>query len=923
MKKNTQRSFISLLVSIALCLGICTLTASANTEATRDTWDASLQGEAAWAMAGANPERTSYTTEQINNPVQPIWYKPFAAYIPQRVQIIAAGGRLYVSTAKGLYALNANTGAEEWVFPTELPLGHSPTIYQSVVYVGGLDHNLYAINAQTGQLLWSFAANAGFETNPLVLGDKVYLGNRDGFFYAVYINGSNAGRLAWRYEVGAPILYSASYTNGMVIFGANNNHAYALDAETGAVRWVSNQFSGAGFRAWWPVIYQNQVVFSGSNNYRGIAPGPDISLNKLESGDPSLFARNAARGTLPGELVVATAQNAPEWPAGTVLVDATAILNYFQNKPWRRSVIVLSTNNGQESAVAPVLWAGTQSGNRYPPALGADGVLYQQNVYLSDPNAMAGGQVAGWKPGSKYISIVSSDWGAGDEPQAYAIGGNILEWNLCCDRESGSINLNIPNTVFYDRYRANIRPATEGLPNAREWYHYIYNLSQLAPNYNESYYMGDAYNAYGKSYGTYGNHGDTNPPIPYQGRLYMHRSNAVIAFGTNPNGSAPVKLATAQIKPVSNATQTQQGEAAISSAMQQQVHQMVTAGNLRTAYANHGYFNQFAGYVCGDNLVDYFSQTSDTLYSLLRTRTHLSGTEQQQLDNLIQQEFTRFSSANFKNHRGWQGTAREFAPLPIEVENALSTYTPPDYNYFFASSGGVNNTKIWALNPFTYYVLAEYAATFGDAQQILNQLYGLNAFPAVPETPADSVLLAMPHVHNAFIAGYTGYLKLLQLAGQPDNPVYRQQLNHLLTLRSDNFRIDVSQSNASYAYCNTLNIASNFMYLTPELASYLRQHNLEQVRQAVDSYTQIAPFWFVTFSSDSILENSVNTLYDANAIFTAKAWILNESASKLESYLDTPAFKVGDLFYLTRASVLLDSYATGPSYQVYLPMIIR
>jgi hypothetical protein len=123
MKKNTQRSFISLLVSIALCLGICTLTASANTEATRDTWDASLQGEAAWAMAGANPERTSYTTEQINNPVQPIWYKPFAAYIPQRVQIIAAGGRLYVSTAKGLYALNANTGAEEWVFPTELPLG--------------------------------------------------------------------------------------------------------------------------------------------------------------------------------------------------------------------------------------------------------------------------------------------------------------------------------------------------------------------------------------------------------------------------------------------------------------------------------------------------------------------------------------------------------------------------------------------------------------------------------------------------------------------------------------------------------------------------------------------------------------------------------------------------------------------------------
>jgi hypothetical protein len=267
-----------------------------------------------WSMAGANPQRTSWTSEQVpsaaymaahrntwgNGMLYPQWYKPFDAYIPSKVQIIGANGLLYVSTSRGLYAVAAATGDLRWVYPTELPLGHSPTVYGSTVYFGGLDHNLYAIEANpdvsqlplqpdsSGQNVrvnnlvhWVFKAEAGFETNPLVIGDTVYAGNRDGYLYA--INATN-GTLRWKFATGGPILYSAaaSRSGSTIYFASNDSYAYAVNAQTGGQVWKSAKLPGAGFNSWWPVIHLNPqtqeevVLLAGSHNYRdNTPPGPD------------------------------------------------------------------------------------------------------------------------------------------------------------------------------------------------------------------------------------------------------------------------------------------------------------------------------------------------------------------------------------------------------------------------------------------------------------------------------------------------------------------------------------------------------------------------------------------------------------------------------------------------------------------------
>ena len=58
-------------------------------------------------------------------------------------------------------------------FDTELPLGHSPTVADGVVYFGGYDRKIHALNALTGAPLWEFAGGAGFSTNPLVVEGRV------------------------------------------------------------------------------------------------------------------------------------------------------------------------------------------------------------------------------------------------------------------------------------------------------------------------------------------------------------------------------------------------------------------------------------------------------------------------------------------------------------------------------------------------------------------------------------------------------------------------------------------------------------------------------------------------------------------------------------------------------------------------------
>ncbi len=849
-----------------------------------------------WPMAGANPQRTSWTAEEVRGRLKPVWYKQFEPYISQKVQIIAANNMLYIATARGLYALDADTGAERWVYPTELPLGHSPTVSNGVVYVGGFDHKLHAINANTGQGLWTFEAGAGFETNPLVVGDKVFLGNRDGYFYAIYAEGqSQAGKLAWKYQTNGPILYSAAYNNGTIFFASNDSHAYALNANTGALVWKSAKLPGAGFRSWWPVIYKNRVIFSGSNNYRtSIKPGFTKQFSQLELDDVYPNHANEPQGTLVGK----EGQEPGDWAAGTETIDmsksngtTTAVTEYFEEKPWRRTYFVLDQTTGQEITYdfdhdgkpeyAPILWVGTHSGNRYPPVIGNDGVLYQSNNFKSDA-WIAGGHISGWKMDTPFISIPDNGWNAVDEPQAYAAGGNLIYWNRCCDRVAAAFDVSQPGTG---------------------WAYFSYDLDSKLPNYNSRYYNPNSdstnpYASFGGPNGVYGFHADTNPPIPYHGKVYMHRSNAIIAFADTSTQAVALPMAHTVAAPSANVTP--KGADTIKATLEQQVQKIVTAGHLRPGYNGHGIFDFRSRDICGDNLVDYWHNSSETIYTLTKAWPFLSSDLQQQVKTYLDNELANYPPYTY-NHVGWNtGAAREIFDLPNDVAADLTNHAAQQTNYMFKDNGG------WGRNPFLFYALWKYAATFGNAQALFDASKNRLESP-----PSDSDLLEKPHVHNAFIAGYEGYLELEKLAGYSETANVRTELNRLLSLRAANFSKDSAYGNLGSgnvkAYCRTLNVANNFMFLTPELADYLRTNAMSKVQAALDEYTQLAPYWFVSMPEEGFAENALNPLYDSQALFMARAMILQAPGTELEQYLDVPAFDRGDLYYIQKLTATLEN----------------
>ena len=845
-----------------------------------------------WPMVAANPERTSWTSEEVRGSLVPVWARPIEPYIHYKIQIITSFGKLFISTAQGLYALNSDNGNVDWIYPTDLPLGNSPTISNGIVYVGGYDRKIHALNPYTGEVTpgWTFyQAGAGYDANPLVMNGIIYVGNRDGYFYAF---DAYSGSLKWKYQTGGPISFSAAYQNGVVFFASNDSYAYALNANTnnpdGQLIWKS-KLPGAGFYSYWPVIYtpkntqQSYVVFSGSEDYHNY---PDLFQMDREA----LFPNHV---TDPPGTLIATPGNVPgDWASATVTLDVSKITNYLEQNPGRRVVYLLNTETGQEYSFdsngngkpeyAPFNWAGTtHSGNKYPPVIGKDGVLYQFANYASNPY-ITKGQVSGWKFNDHYISQISPFLSAVDEPLAYAMGGNILYWGLCCDRASGASDVTIPY----------------GQPN-RSWTYFNYNLRSLVLNYQPMYYGNDmnGWGLYGNLNGIYGKHGDQNPPIPYRGKVFMQKGNTIIAFGSRgPVNFLPIAL-TASAPKTSTTVSTQQLTEKLETEVQKVVSDPGTF--LRPGYYGTGFFD-FGHTIDGDKLIDYFHNPADTLYTLTQALPYLSPGLQLQTRTYLQQFAVRFPPDQIV-HVGWKdGLAREPFSIPDEVAK-----------YYAGGPLTTVQAGTWwkYYPPDSFYGVWKYAQVFGGAKTLFDNMKSKLELP-----PADNYLVSKPYIHNAYIAGYIGYLELERMAGYSETSTVRATLEHLLVLRSSQFSkdspytvADITGGLTNVNYNRTLNLSRNFMFIVPELAEYLHNHSLPQVQEALDEYNQVGPYWFVSRLDVTPGEGVMHPLFDNHALFLARAYILHQTREELAGYLDVPAFTRGDLFYIQKLVALIQA----------------
>lgn len=432
---------------------------------------------------------------------------------------------------------------------------------------------------------------------------------------------------------------------------------------------------------------------------------------------------------------------------------------------------------------------------------------------------------------------------------------------------------------------------------------YDFPLTEIAPGYDPTWtVIPDVQRMSGWYKGTtdsingvYHNHGDQNPIIPYDGKLFVHRSNAIIAFAPQAGTGLQPLLS------IHSAADSVQAPSAdeLKARLESQVQQIISAGHLRPGYYNNGSFNVYS------EIADYFDNPGDTLLALSRAYPYLSYQLQVQTKAYLQSEFQTYFDPVAYSTIGWAtGAAREAMPLPPEVStNALNIQPRQQAGPRFS----------WSYPQHNFYALWKYASLFPEQIDRAYAIAKSKLEVPVPQTPVEDYFDQRPYELNAYIAGYIGFLELQSLAGMDTVDAHlrsqvNNELNRILQLRATTFNKDTYYLEAGY-HKRHLNISRNFIFLVPELGDYLHDNIFNEVSAAINEYEYIAPYWFVTRYNAVVDEGSMANLYDSTALFHAKAYILGASRQELSKYLDVPAFQVGDLFYINNLVTILEAPA--------------
>ncbi len=137
-----------------------------------------------------------------------------------------------------VYAFSASNGLPKWEFPTVETIDGAIvgglTASEGKVYFGTTSGTVYALDAQTGTQRWVFEAGSQVWSKPVTAGDSLYFGSFDKKLYAL---DAVSGKEKWHFEADGPIVVSPLLYNGNLYFGTYDHHLYAVDAATGSKKW--------------------------------------------------------------------------------------------------------------------------------------------------------------------------------------------------------------------------------------------------------------------------------------------------------------------------------------------------------------------------------------------------------------------------------------------------------------------------------------------------------------------------------------------------------------------------------------------------------------------------------------------------------------------------------------------------------------
>jgi outer membrane protein assembly factor BamB len=140
-----------------------------------------------------------------------------------------------------LRALDAASGVEQWSISIGAPVTRGPAISDGVIYVGAEGGQLSAIEVERRLTLWSVALGAGGLGTPAVADGTVYVGrgidSTTESAHDLVAIATSDGTLLWTFASPTGEQVHLGAVDDLVYAVSEDDSVYALDPDTGEIRW--------------------------------------------------------------------------------------------------------------------------------------------------------------------------------------------------------------------------------------------------------------------------------------------------------------------------------------------------------------------------------------------------------------------------------------------------------------------------------------------------------------------------------------------------------------------------------------------------------------------------------------------------------------------------------------------------------------
>jgi outer membrane protein assembly factor BamB len=156
---------------------------------------------------------------------------------------VVSNGIVYFGSADhSIYAVNATTGSVLWTKVTGDEADSAPAVYADVLYYASNDGILYALNPTTGATLWTYNLGISVKSNLVAANGMIYVatvGNGGPVYGTIRAISTSTHAQVWSYSPFVNTYFSPAVGSGKVFQGFENNILYALDQNTGALKWTA------------------------------------------------------------------------------------------------------------------------------------------------------------------------------------------------------------------------------------------------------------------------------------------------------------------------------------------------------------------------------------------------------------------------------------------------------------------------------------------------------------------------------------------------------------------------------------------------------------------------------------------------------------------------------------------------------------